>query len=337
LNKVLPFNYPAITSYPEHAFFHSGLSHHKDFETYLYSNYIQLSVQWNRRINFDYVDLMDTRTPLMEIQRLPKRNLENFGIGIINFIVTSIDNGYYYYAYVNEYHIPGSPAYQKYSFSHMILVYGYDLEGKTLNIAGFLENRKFMASKVSFLEFEKAYQELDDTGSFSYMKILDFYTINENGKYGFDVKWVIEQLKDYFYSKNTSERYRAIRNPIQTYYGLEVFTFLKKCLYEASENDYKLHRESYHVLLDHKKCMHDRVRYLFANQYINDESICDRYADLVNDTMILRNLMLKYNIKKDKSLIEKIANKIDSIVMNERDVLEQLISALENGVSTDLI
>ncbi|MCY9530256.1 hypothetical protein M5X04_13105 [Paenibacillus alvei] len=339
MNKILPFHYPTVTTYPNHAFILSGCTAYEQFSSFFYSGYIQLQSKNevtkdpdsnNLLIDFYTTDIEYDHTPFIKIQRLPKMTIDKLNINIIDFIIESIEQDYYFFAFVNEQYIPGSPAYQKYYWRHMILIYGFDQDKQIFNTAGFFGGNKYSVSTASFEQVEQAYYSHDSSciDGKDFMNHLLFYSFNKHGKYDFDIHSVHEQLQDYYYSRNTSKRHRAFRNPLKGKYGLQIYDDFKIHL-DNVINGGRFKRHSFQLLWEHKRTMLERINYMVGHNYLtNSEQNYNNYSVLEKKTNILRMMMIKSLFNKDHYDIEKMIYIVDEIKDYERSALETLIESI---------
>ncbi|KWX81154.1 hypothetical protein AMQ84_00745, partial [Paenibacillus riograndensis] len=139
MNKILDMYEPLIKTYPIHANITSILSTHKYFYEWLYNNHIQLfCTTYNSNGSQDtYLDTYKPLTrvfnPFFETQFIKKDIIFKSKIDICEFIINSIDLGYYIFLSIDVFFIS---LYKKSEHSgHDIFVFGYDKNKKIFHVA----------------------------------------------------------------------------------------------------------------------------------------------------------------------------------------------------------
>ncbi|REK71597.1 hypothetical protein DX130_21660 [Paenibacillus paeoniae] len=85
---------------------------------------------------------------------------------------------------------------------------------------------------------------------------------------------------------------------------------------------------NFHILFDHKKCMHARIGYLKKLKLIHDDGSSDiegLFLDIYKQSEIILDLVIKYNISKMKIDLTSI---MKGIRENEQAALQLLLSKL---------
>lgn len=339
--KELPISYPLISNYPQHAFYFSIISNNVKCLPWIYSNYLNMCLMDSENDCFlDYF----AQTPehhyhpcFMDTQRLLRSTILNFIPDIVEFIKEQLQHENYIWLHVNEYHIPGSPAYQNYPFLHAIFIFGFDDNEQQFNISGFLENGRYTFSHASYSEIERAFYDFgklhddgDVTQHVNYMHLLKLPPIHHLGlPYQFDMGFVAEQIKDYYLSKNLSKNLRSFYNH-ESYsnwtYGLNILPKLKERFNLYLENNNKIDIRPVYTLYDYKKLMVARILYIKENNFFDiNPRLYEGFKELQKKSLILVNLNLKYDLIQDKKIIYKIMTLIDEIYLSEKELLGNLL------------
>lgn len=211
---------------------------------------------------------------------------------IVDFVVDSIDRGYYVYLNVDEYFIPDRGCYHKQHFSHDTLVHGYDLESRTFKILGFNKIGSYESTDVSFKEFSQSYHSLDKIENHCHQIYL--YQYNQDGKYDFNAKLVKETLEDYLYSRNTSERFSMLAEPWDRAYGMESYDCLQKYFQDLLANKIHTDIRHLHILWEHKSCMRLRTEYMYENGFIENPNFIEAAKLIEHKAFMVKKLFLKY-------------------------------------------
>jgi len=340
--KVLPFKNSPVIGLLGHAYVLGILSNYEECLPWFYNNYIQL--YFSRRyleergefwLDF-FPDLMVIfeDVPWLEYHRMDKETIFNNNIDLNKFIIDYINRGYYFFTCADEFFIPGKVAYNRLHFTHDIMVYGYNLEKKTYNIAGFGTHYMYKASEVSFEEFNLAFNNAVSKKNLISLlkKVEDFNKYKYDfriGKYDFDIKLVVEMLSDYLYSRNSTERLGIYRNPDDDFFGMKIYEYLKMYLERLLDNKVRFDIKPIHILWEHKKCMLLRIKYMREKGFLNSSSVAyEGYMKIEKEVLMLRNAILKYQLSGSKDIIEKIIPSIRDIAAEENRVLEDLINEI---------
>ncbi|MBK37102.1 MAG: hypothetical protein CME26_16430 [Gemmatimonadetes bacterium] len=85
-----------------------------------------------------------------------------------------------------------------------------------------------------------------------------------------------------------------------------------------------------HVFWEHKKVMVDRLRFFEARGVLlGGDAFAERYERLATKAGVLRMLLLKARVRRDTSIVERIAEGVWTIGLEERDLLVELVDALD--------
>ena len=137
-------------------------------------------------------------------------------------------------------------------------------------------------------------------------------------------------LEEYYYSKNSSIRYSDLRNSNFNYFGMELYDLLQEHVISTSRSTNNLRRKSFHAIWEHKKGMIERIQYIHEQGYLKEsEYLIEEYNDLEKKTLILRNLMLKYNLTKKQEILKKMIPIIQFIQEKEKITIEILIESIQ--------
>lgn len=178
--KKITIHEPKILGYLHHAYPLSVMPDHKDFESWFYSNYIQIfcyrefdgdacPINFYRYHDWSYY-------PLLDHQKIA-RQIVTRGMTMIEFIINSINMNYCVYTYVNEYHIPNRTPFQVYDSDHDILIIGYETEKEILHAVSFI-NGRLSEFEISFAVFNLAFDSVKM--SFEYVSNIRLFKCNHN-------------------------------------------------------------------------------------------------------------------------------------------------------------
>jgi len=335
LAKILPVKYPPVDNMARNAFLLSVITNYPEMRGWIYSNYIQLVAGGNFSIDFVSNNVDHIRYRWLDSSHMKRDFVKKWIPSIKEFIIDCIDNDYYVHSIVNERFIPPSPAYMKKDFVHNILVFGYD--DASFYVGGYFNNPPKFAldRKVSFSDFEQAFihsdsEHLEKTWQFELFKTtgsrLDKYKKN------FDMELVLESIAAYV---NSTPQFPARMNSNiekDLAFGLRIHDRTMENLsglghpYLFNTRDLR----SFQAQCNHKFMMIERINFMGAEGYLrNCEKISERYKEIYELSMTIRNGLIKYNITQKHELLDRAVNDTEKLKVAEKEVLEHLLDNIE--------
>ncbi|WP_218619011.1 BtrH N-terminal domain-containing protein, partial [Paenibacillus sp. P32E] len=273
-----------------------------------------------------------------DTQRLLRSTILKFIPDIVEFLKDQIRQDNYIWLHVNEYYIPGSPAYQKFTFPHAIFIYGFDDNEKRFNISGFLENRKYKCAYASYSEIENSFYDFgkthidsDVTQHVNYMHLLKLHPKHHQGlPYQFDMKFIAEQIKDYYESKNLSLNYQSFYSHelySEWTYGIDILPRLIEYYSLNLKDSTRMDIRPFYTLYDYKKLMVARIRYIEKKKlYDIKPMFSEGFTKLENKSESLLNLYIKYALTQHEKYSDKLMILFNELYLNEQVLLEQLLN-----------
>ncbi|WP_341280368.1 hypothetical protein [Paenibacillus sp. FSL H8-0537] len=336
--KRLPIIKPVVHGYLCNAYPLSVVLQDNKSDDWFYSNYIQLVCAGNfpqgKFFSFYNSHLpwyeFFTGCPLINYQKIHYSYTEKYNDGTIGFILDAIDKNEYVYLHVDEYYVSHKKAYQFETLPHEMMISGYDKDSEKLYVSGYDKDMNYGEYEVDFSEFQTAFTMLDKTiNNRGYIYLLQH---NKEYKYSFDIKLVIQSLKELRNSDNTSLHYRSITPPASWIFGICIYDELVKYLEaDIDGSNGKIDARLFHTLWEHKSVMAKRIKYMEEHNYLEDGSaFIEKFSYLESLILNMRNLVLKYNVRENPSLIKSIIEKICEMKEVEAATLDDLIIVLEN-------
>ena len=115
-----------------------------------------------------------------------------------------------------------------------------------------------------------------------------------------------------------------------TVFGVNVYDSLKARVdkqLHAEEPDFDI--RALHIAYDHKVLMYDRLKYLMANEVIPfDQTMLDKYAEVVDDMLTARNLLVRISVTGEIEDGVRIASYLDSAKETEVAVLSKIVETM---------
>lgn len=328
----LPVTYPIITSFTKHANLFSVLSGTKNYYEWFLNNYIQLWFRTDNNILDFYMPFMPQLCPLLYCQKLSREFMNiSLKINIKDFLINCINEKYYVSIVLDEYFIPISPFFKKRHHPHEVLIYGYNCKLNLFYIADFFKNRKYSYSQAPFNLIEKAYYSVKQQDD--YLNAIHLYKHNEEAKFDLSITNIKKGIGNFLNSVNPSYQFSNYEQPKNDgwIFGKNIYSYIKDYLIRRGEAGKQVDARIYHVLYDHKKCMALRLKYL---REINYSYVSEELVKLIENvemlSLIIRNMILKYNLTMRSEILKKVITKIDQLEDIETNILSQLLINLND-------
>ena len=305
---------------------------------WFYSQHIQLFV--TEYIEEDLMKLDFYRYPYARLLPAPfldvlyyNRDIDIvFETRIVDFLVANLNKNYYIQLYANEFYMPNRSHYKQQNYTHEILIHGYDSQSEEFYIVGYNHQGQYTSSPIKFTDFEQAFVNVDKLPERKNKIQLSKYI--KDRTYEFDLELLKEQLQDYLYSNNTSNRYRIINKPIDGIYGLEIYqyfdTYFKDLLSESFHYDIR----NLHILWEHKKCMILRMQFMEENNYLDP---AHRFSELYKNTVqlasniriiMLRAFLTHRSIDQREIAIQKVRSILEEMAKSEEQIIGNYLEAI---------
>lgn len=341
----LPFEMPKVYGFLGHAYVLGILQPYEYAQPWIHTSYIQLFIAKHYlndlqeyRLDF-YPDLMIAynNMPWLSYKHTDKVLLDQLGVDIHRYLIAQLEREYYVVTYVDEYYIHNSICYQQNHFVHDIFIYGYDLDRQIYHVAIFDKNRQFTMQEVTFEQFEQAYVSQGKAtqsliSSCKRMEPLDYESSKYGsgvGRYDFDLQQLIGVLEDYLAGRNTTERFKLERHPMEGYFGVEVYPYLQEFITRVIDGVQNFDVRQLHILWEHKKMMVGRIQYLQQLGYLQEDTPLLAEAErLEKQAYTHRNLMLKGFMSQNRSILQPLVNSLGDMLVAEKSLITQLIEEL---------
>lgn len=323
---------PPVICYLHHAYPLTAAMAHKDFNAWFFSNYIQLEYNVDcNEINFLTCMICGNciYVPILDYRILDLEFLHTCRTDIIDFVINSIDMGYYITTYLDEFFIPDRISYKKMHNRHDIMIFGYDSKEKLFKVVGYNCNRSYSVSNISFSEFNDAYiNSISKKNDVILFKAKD--NLSYQPSFEFDIKNVKYLLEDYVKSYDTSDKLRMLNNPKSSYvYGIQAYKEIIK-YYKSEKSNEQCDIRVPYLLWEHKKAMVSRIEYLSEKGYIEDsDRLLDMYTELRDTAQGIINMILKYYYSRDnKNLFAAAIESLEKMYSIDAMATEDLLNRL---------
>ena len=315
MHKRLPIANPIISSTGVDAIM-SVLCTDEKYNNYAINHYIQLIFHGSAR--YTDVNIMlfaDTyeaicppiiKCPLFHSMLLTKELIKKHWRNLTDFIEEQVDDGFYCIQPLNTKHIKCSGNYGGFDFHHPMLIFGYDRDKKTIDIADYFNDKSFSHYKVGYDEVNAAYNdwlmpfgEEPATCSFDhtvfvhkFSRTICFKLFEQIEYIAIDYEGIAQELSDYLSS--TASRIENYPFMHTFFYGISCYDKLIECV-ARDVLDYRMP----FLYVDHKTLMKLRLEIFYENGHIAG-SMYDKLMimnqDMIDQSMQIRNLFLKSKV-----------------------------------------
>lgn len=347
IKKILPLSDEAPITYdlrlaiPLMAAF-SDDSIKDDVWNWILTNYTQLVCKnkINNNIPYNFLHVYDPYKPF--IKRKFERHYRYFWKNpekTLNYIIKKISLGHYVHLKMDRYFLKGFEGYNVRHIMHTECIYGYDLNRKELYVIGYLNLSKASLKTIviSFDDFLIAFE------SFLHQKLshtITFDKINSEFKYQINYKKMAIGLKNYIDSKMSFEyifesnikKYSVFSwdFPIKCSFGCSSINNISNMLLlNVNYNRQSKIKIILQAVLEFHRIMLKRIDY-FYNQGIIDVNIKREYEAIVTQYETIKFLYLKYMVRKDSNLIQRIAEQLNATNKKSKDLLNFVLTKIDN-------
>lgn len=243
------------------------------------------------------------------------------GENIINFAISNIDRNRFVLLRVDRYYLGRG----KTRNEHEILLHGYDKQERKFYYADNGNTGKFITDiSCSFNELEKALASVQYFADEPDLSDSIFtFEVYKNQEYSLNIEKILFQLNQYLSGEKLS--FDGLYYNGITFYDALIKYFRNEIVGMHSQYDWR----GLTVIKDHKLVMVERIRYL-AQKFNYSFLSLDQYIDLANKCNILVMLYLKYGFKKDREILKRIVEMLQTIKEIEKKTLQIFIYELKS-------
>lgn len=322
MSKILPVAQPEIYCYNIIGSILSIVSLDEGYLPWFHSSFIQLQYNTQSRLLFFTDQFSLWNIPGIENQRMTRQFILTKWGNITDFIKDALAMDLYVFIWaVDRYFLPDTAFFQTTHMTHELFVYGVEKDGNFL-IADNLDNGKYVHKKCPEFLLNQAF--INSQGIYDYQQFV-YLLSKRKGRFDFQLENVKRQIEDYCASRNTFFtpcKYNGYFK--NTILGLQVLKHLARDV-----SNKLLDIRAFHLIWEHKKCMSRRIIFLGKQHGLaNYRLYSDRYNEIENQALVMRNLVLKYKLTNDERLLHKIISQIELLHENEKAILEDVLDSL---------
>ena len=231
----------------------------------------------------------------------------------------------YYVAFENfdDYYIQGKSCYGQRHLTHDGLICGYDDKKKTYSIMAYDTNwvcrvfetpQKCLEQAMMFLPEEELYSRLQAAKAKNIVLEPNLTKIKEG---------LIDYLDSNLDRYSPREDKDAFGTVVNDYVCMYIDLLrTEKIPYEKRD------RRVFRVLWEFRRCMY--LRLLMIDKLLKTNMVQD-YKGIMGDSNLMRMMYAKYIMKQDNNLLLSLKKQLQKVLVQEKNILEQVILALEKG------
>ena len=353
MKKLLQIAYPTITSYPGRANFYAITETDNRIFPWLMERYIQTESLFNpNTLECDIDFFLPPQFQYSSHTALESQNtfcplVENYSFfidfidydAIIDYIIKSIDNGYYVTLFVNTQYIS---VYKSGSaILHNIFIYGYDTDKQILYIADFFISYKYSFQNCTFCELINSIKHYNDLlylydNSYCNKSILSLIKIKDNVNHIFSVKTFNKNLREYLGLDNNYKKIYNLTNTYNTHenkyraFGNLHYNNLIDYLTLCKEKNIRINNHRvFHIFFDHKTALLQRLNFINKNLFSCCNTI-ENFNNIVKEAQLIRNIILKHSFTGNMSVLSELITKLSLMKISEQDILYPIEERLGN-------
>jgi len=307
---------PEIRVYQHHAYTLGIILQEEKNYFWLYNNYIQLIYSregGNGTFNFNMV--FAPYQPVLIRNRLDEKLLNSLNIDRLEYITIAINEGKYVYATVDEYYIPNRIFYQKQHYQHDIMILGVDESKKTFTVIGYDDKKQYSTREISEVSLRN-----------SNPQNIELLELNNKYKFRLDIPFIVVQIGQYL---NVLPNYVLGDQYFEdTKFGVEACYQLLKTYEKSLDELERCEVNQVYLLMEHKKCMYMRMKYIFEIFELNESKLLEDYDKVIKAANVLVDLVLKYNMCLNPKIVPRIKNLFLDIIEKDQVIITILYNIL---------
>ena len=344
---ILPITRPSITVNPRIANLLSIIERRPRGLSWAYTWFVELGatvvddtydIGLRRSIGFSTCPLIDARW--VTAQDISSRS------GLIEFLISELNDGRFVIATFDHFWIPASIRYQVRRFLHNSMIVGYYGKSEEFLAADFF-GRAYGLKRVPFAAASRSFSGVDQRerrlshivhGNDGHAAVALSVSWSQSS-YQFRRKTLARSIDDYLKCNRsvflTPREQEMYREPRGVRVGLCFYDEILRWLV-ATYNDWPgvhVGRSMYKLaglLYEHKRFMRKRVEWLSAHGYIGYRHLDGRFEALEREAAILRNLLLKYELQATKNGLKGVIEGIGRIRDLDSDAMHKLLGCLQS-------
>lgn len=294
------------------------------FYRWFYQNFIQLSCDLansDRRLEFHYGIQKDwDQNSFHYFLNQNYICFEDYKkLGGLKYIKKCINRNQYIELEINQRWIKGRDEYLAMNHYHQNLIYGYCDSRRVFYLLGYSNKGKVQSQEIKFRDLKRSIGDQQ-----SILKVITYH--QDAYFFEFDRNYVMITLEEYLSGTNSKIHTQHLSPKDNRVYGIKIYEELVK---DEGIDLMISDRRIAHVLWEHKKLMIERIEYLEYLKEITWEQrneLIDRFVQIEKLVYNMKNLLLKYQMRPDKTDYRVIRDIINEVRSLETESLLKLLN-----------
>lgn len=299
MGKLLPMEIPISETYQLASFMMGIISQNKNIRNILYNSYINIYISendWNE-IALDFTDAECELYRLSGIGEMDLFYLKNISKDKCkDFLKERLEQNNYLLLYeIDEYELSYSNCYKKEHFKHDTYVYGYD--DKYFYVMAYSQGHLSLLKVPEQEIVDGLYSILNDDSHFCSFRVF------HKARVSLSIKKILIQVEDYLAGGQNAQGKTV---------GISVYNHLQQILSEVEQNrddNEMLNPRVFRMFWEHKKMILFRTLHL-AEKIDSLNDLVAVAKEIEQRGSLVRMLMLKFNLKHDYDIINRIKNNL---------------------------
>lgn len=339
---ILPHTSPLICTYPNYTDLFFALGGFSDVRHWLLSRVIGLFGVWMSTYPEMIVNFCDnanpwycppmTACPLISTQFIYESTLLDMGANILIFLKKQIESGSYISICMDYSLIPEYKMFFPNPYRHQVLLYGYNDEEHFFYASGFVYMKSYERFHIPYDSFLKAFFSSRPLANasvpfFRYDNKNEIVTGDSYRSFFFNY-----MMSDTYIYNELSYYLNETRYPVfpDVYMGINVYKLYQRYCHHLSEqveHATVLFHQPLQVVYQHKIALKHIYLTMCRNTFA-DSQILQTLDNLIQNTLLIRNKLLKYSVAHQLSHASSLIPKLESLQQIEQNVI---LSILDNG------
>lgn len=280
----------------------------------------ELSIIQNRECGLN----MFYQCPFIDFYKY--RRIEITGNQVIDFIREYINNGYYILVNLDRQYL--SSYNMSFCSNHEVMVYGFNDAIKEFILCDNGGDGKYRTDiRCGYDEMKKGYEKyvVDNDKLDLHDSIVLLKPTADRYGYVFLIETFIMQIKEYL---NFAPVFGGREHSEYWVYGVENYSYLIeyiKKIIVSQGRELKKDIRCFCALYDHKKSLRYTFNYFAKQGILAGNEVLERYSKIEELTLLIRNLMLKLQIKYQEKDARLLFQYIIQLEEMERRILEKFL------------
>lgn len=251
------------------------------------------------------------------------------GHSFAEFAHAQLLDGWYIYAFVDEFFIPRRPTYGASPCHHDVLIYGSDSDAEIAHLLGYDELIRFETTHVSWAELDAAYESCANADQ-PWTRSFILFKFNAMASYRFDPRFVVAELELFLASGNPGRATQGLVMPDGRLYGVAALEAYRDELLDTPPKDTGLDLHAPRALLEHSNLMSERLQLLLGDD-LWQRYISKRYSTVLRFYSALPVAVFSAKQNNDRSALHRLMADFPEIIRQQISTVTDALDCRHAG------